>query len=47
MPTEVKTRTAADHQAANWIARLGTRTISLDTVQAFAKWREIPENAEA
>lgn len=47
MPTEVKTRTAADDQAANWIARLGTRTISLDTVQAFAKWREIPENAEA
>jgi len=47
MPTEVKTRTAADHQAANWIARLGTRTISLDTVQAFAKWREVPENAEA
>ncbi|WP_436357062.1 FecR family protein [Brevundimonas sp. CEF1] len=43
----MKTRTAADDQAANWIARLGTRTISLDTVQAFAKWREIPENAEA
>ena len=47
MPAEVKTRTVADDQAANWIARLGTRTISLDTIQAFAKWREDPANAEA
>lgn len=47
MPAEVKTRTAADDQAANWIARLGTRTISLDTIQKFARWREDPANAEA
>jgi len=47
MPAEAKTRTAADDQATNWIARLGTRTISLDTIQAFAKWREDPANAEA
>lgn len=47
MPTEVKTRTVADDQAANWIARLGTRTISLDTIQEFARWREDPANAEA
>ena len=47
MPAEVKTRTAADDQAANWIARLGTRTISLDTIQEFARWREDPANAEA
>lgn len=47
MPAEAKTRTAADDQATDWIARLGTRTISLDTIQAFAKWREDPANAEA
>jgi transmembrane sensor len=47
MPGEAKTRTAADDQATDWIARLGTRTISLDTIQAFAKWREDPANAEA
>lgn len=47
MPAEVKTRTVADDQAANWIARLGTRTISLDTIQEFARWREDPANAEA
>ena len=47
MPAEVKTRTVADDQAANWIARLGTRTISLDTIQKFARWREDPANAEA
>jgi transmembrane sensor len=47
MPAEVKTRTVADDQAVNWIARLGTRTISLDTIQEFAKWREDPANAEA
>ena len=47
MPAEAKTRTAADDQATDWIARLGTRTISLDTIQAFAKWREDPTNAEA
>lgn len=47
MPAEVQTRTVADDQAANWIARLGTRTISLDTIQEFAKWREDPANAEA
>lgn len=47
MPAEVKTRTAADDQAARWIARLGTRTISLDTIHEFAKWREDPANAEA
>ncbi|MGX1802062.1 FecR family protein, partial [Brevundimonas naejangsanensis] len=41
------TRTVADDEAADWIARLGTRTISLDTIQAFAKWREDPANAEA
>lgn len=47
MPAEAKTRTGADDQAANWIARLGTRTISLDTIQEFARWREDPANAEA
>ena len=47
MPAEVQTRTVADDEAADWIARLGTRTISLDTIQAFAKWREDPANAEA
>lgn len=47
MPAEVQTRTVADDQAANWIARLGTRTISLHTIQEFAKWREDPANAEA
>ncbi|NWE53822.1 FecR domain-containing protein [Brevundimonas sp. P7753] len=47
MPAEVQTRTAADDQAASWIARLGTRTIALATIQEFAKWREDPANAEA
>lgn len=47
MPAEVQTRTAADDQAASWIARLGTRTISLDTIHEFARWREDPANAEA
>lgn len=47
MPAQENRRTAADDQAASWLARLGTRTISLDTIQDFAKWREVPENAEA
>ena len=47
MPAEAKTRTAADDQATDWIARLGTRTISLDTIHEFARWREDPANAEA
>lgn len=47
MPAEAKIRTAADDQATNWIARLGTRTIALATIQEFAKWREDPANAEA
>lgn len=40
-------RTAADDQAANWIARLGTRSISLQTIEEFAEWRRDPVNAEA
>lgn len=47
MPAEVQKRTVSDDEAADWIARLGTRTISLDTIQEFAKWRENPANAEA
>ena len=40
-------RTAADNQAANWIARLGTRSISLQTIEEFAQWRRDPVNAQA
>lgn len=47
MPAQEHRRTAADDQAAEWLARLGTRSISLDTVHEFAEWRKDPANAEA
>lgn len=47
MSAQQHRRTAADDEAADWIARLGTRTISLETVHAFAEWRKDPANAEA
>lgn len=40
-------RTLADDEAAAWLTQLGTRTVSLETLHAFAAWRERPENAEA
>ncbi|MBN9466266.1 FecR domain-containing protein [Brevundimonas sp.] len=47
MSAQQRKRSAADDEATAWIARLGTRTISLDTVQEFADWRRDPVNAEA
>lgn len=47
MPAQEHRRTTADDQAAEWLARLGTRSISLDTVHEFAEWRKDPANAEA
>lgn len=47
MSAQDRRRTAADDQADGWIARLGTRSISLDTLQEFATWREDPANAAA
>ncbi len=47
MPAQQNTRTAADDEAARWIARLGTRSISLETLQEFADWRRDPKNSEA
>lgn len=47
MPAQEQRRTAADDQAVQWIARLGTRSISLDTIHEFAEWRKDPANAEA
>lgn len=41
------TQTPADREAAEWHARLGTRTISLDTVQEFHSWRQAPANDAA
>lgn len=32
-------QTAADHKAAEWHARLGTRSISLKTLEEFSAWR--------
>lgn len=47
MSAQEHRRTAADDQAANWIARLGTRSISLQTIEEFAEWRRDPVNAQA
>lgn len=47
MSAQEHRRTAADDQAANWIARLGTRSISLQTIEEFAEWRRNPVNAQA
>lgn len=47
MSAQQQKRSVADDEAAAWIARLGTRTISLETIQAFADWRQNPVNAEA
>jgi len=47
MSAQEHRRTAADDQAANWIARLGTRSISLQTIEEFAEWRRDPANAQA
>lgn len=47
MSAQHQKRSAADDEAAAWIARLGTRTISLETIHAFAAWRQDPVNAEA
>lgn len=37
----------ADTEAADWFARLGTRSVSAETLQAFQSWRMRPENAAA
>lgn len=47
MSAQHKARTKADDEAESWIARLGTRTIPLETVEEFARWRSDPTNAEA
>jgi transmembrane sensor len=40
-------RTAADTEAAEWFARLGTRSVSAPTLEDFRAWRSRPENAAA
>lgn len=37
----------ARHEAADWFARLSSRTVSTDTLRAFRLWRETAENAQA
>lgn len=37
----------ADTEAAAWHARLGARSVSTETLEAFFAWRETPGNAEA
>jgi transmembrane sensor len=38
---------AAEAEAADWFARLGTRNVSASTLEAFQAWRSRPENAAA
>lgn len=40
-------RGVADQEAADWHVRLGERPVSIETLRAFAVWREAPANAEA
>lgn len=39
--------TTADRQAAEWHARLGVRSVSTETLEAFFLWRAEPANADA
>lgn len=43
---EVDTATA-DREAADWLARLGARPVSADTLAEFQAWRTAPENVAA
>lgn len=36
----------ADEQAAEWLARLNTRSVTTDELDAFYSWRRLPGNAE-
>lgn len=40
-------RKQADEEAAGWLARLQSRTVSTDELEAFARWRRDPEHAAA
>jgi transmembrane sensor len=37
----------AEREAAAWHGRLGAKSVSTETLQAFFAWRQAPENAEA
>lgn len=47
MSASQKPATTADREAADWFARLGSKSVSTEALQAFFTWREIPENAAA
>ena len=37
----------AEREAAEWHARLGVRSVTTQTLEAFFAWRTVPENADA
>lgn len=39
--------TASDREAADWFARLGSRSVSNEAMAEFEAWRRAPENREA
>ncbi|WP_395942948.1 FecR family protein [Brevundimonas sp.] len=47
MSASQKPATAADREAADWFARLGSTSVSTETIHAFFEWRKSPENAAA
>lgn len=47
MQAHHKRSTAADDEAAEWLVRLSTSHIALDTLDQFYAWRDRPGNAEA
>jgi transmembrane sensor len=47
MSTQKTPQSRAQVEAAEWLARLGARSISTDTVRAFRDWRDDPANDAA
>lgn len=47
MNASQKPATQADREAAEWFARLGSTSVSTETIHAFFAWRKAAENAEA
>lgn len=45
--SEAGSESKAAREAAEWLARLNSRSVSTDELNDFYEWRRIPENAEA